>query len=121
MEDSPQLAYARHDIFVREVSKRGSMWALHVIDGEGWGNYGVEGGGTVFPLWSSESLATACASRSFPGYEAKEVNLKEFIELFIPSLVSQDIWIGLNLSEELAGLDIPAHRFEEVISMGAAS
>jgi hypothetical protein len=103
MKDSPVEANERYHQFLSEVVRTGVVWALW--KGSGWACREVEEK-TVLPVWSFEAGAVRCAESSFPESAPVSFSLAEFRDDWLPDLKTRDYWVGVNLRENLDGIDV---------------
>jgi len=89
------------------------LWALSNLDG--WANWSDDENESIFPVWSEEKDAQLCAGTTFHDYRPTELSLSEFVAEFIPELAAENMFIGINLSDEMTGIDLSCDEFERVV------
>lgn len=102
--DTPGAASERYEIFLVEVVVTKVVWGLR--NDVGWANRSTTSE-PVAPFWSDREAAQRCAQETFPGYEPEEIPLQEFVEDWVPELERLGLWVGVNLSPAMAGIEVP--------------
>lgn len=102
--DSPELANQRYDKFINEVTKTKIVYGLKKDDG--WANHSDEDSSLVL-FWSEWDSAKLCLNSVFTDYQIVEIPLNDFIEDILPLINDHDLWIGVNLTEDMTGIDVP--------------
>lgn len=71
------------------------------------------------PFWSIHEGAQACAKVSFPGYRPVPLSAEEFLDDWLPDLQERGLWVGVNITDTLAGIDVtPEGLRREVTANG---
>lgn len=93
--------------FIRRAMDTGMVWGL--ADEEGWAlaPSAEDGQRMVLPLWSVEAEAAACATDDWEAYGAEAIALDVLLEHWLPGLESDGLWIGVDWSAELEGVEVP--------------
>ena len=115
--DTPTEANARFADFMSEVRATNRVWLLH-NDG-GYAQWSSEDG-VCLPIWSQQQMAEQAALRSLPGYQTEQLALDVFRDSVLPKLRNGEIWLGVNLTSEMCGIEIPCEQFEKQITRRAA-
>ncbi|GEM_PF-2909556 len=106
--ESPEDPKTRASIFLTLVSKNGPVWGLrNEAGGLATWKYD-ESEETLIPFWSDEEGARSCAEATFPDYRVFEMSARAFTETILPQLEEKGILVGVNLSEKMGGVDLPA-------------
>ncbi|MAA73217.1 MAG: hypothetical protein CMN28_00740 [Salinisphaeraceae bacterium] len=100
--DDTENANTRAERFLREAADNQQVWGL--TDGDGWAVCGDDDITTVV-LWSQRPEAEAALPR-FPGYATAAIEFVTLVEAILPALARHGVWVGANLTPELAGLDL---------------
>jgi len=115
--DTPPEANARFAKFMSQVRDTRQLWMLR--NDEGYARWSSEDG-ACFPVWSRREMAEAAGLRSLPGYRTEQLALDVFRDSLLPKLRDEKIWIGVDLTCEMCGIEIPCEQFEQEITSRAA-
>jgi hypothetical protein len=115
--EEPAVAELRYEAFVREVTRSGKLWALQ--NDLGWANWSDEEG-PIFPVWSSREEARCAAEATSRGYEPEELQLSEFILELLPGLRDRGFMLGINLNDNMGGIDLACDEFQRVLGKSDA-
>ena len=63
---------------------------------------------TLIPFWTDEETAIACAQANFPENNSFEMKAAYFTGSLLPMLEKQGILVGVNLSDQMGGIDLSA-------------
>ncbi|MCC5858523.1 MAG: DUF2750 domain-containing protein [Ectothiorhodospiraceae bacterium] len=93
--------------FLRNAVLNGAVWGLE--DEEGWALAASTEGETVmvFPLWSSQQAAAACAEGDWAGYRASPVSLDDLLEHWLPGMQRDGYRVGVDWNAGLEGVEVP--------------
>ncbi|MHC4780742.1 MAG: DUF2750 domain-containing protein [Planctomycetota bacterium] len=106
--DASGEAKERASHFLTLVSQDKPVWGLK-NDSGGLATWKYdESDEKLIPFWSDRGQAEACAQVNFPDYEIFEMAAKYFAESILPLLEKQGILVGINLSDQMGGIDMPA-------------
>jgi len=115
--DTPTEANARFATFMTEVKDSRCVWVLR--NEEGYARWSGDDG-VCFPVWARREMAERAAAASFPDYRTEEIALDIFRRSLLPSLRDTEIWIDVNLTEDMCDIEIPCDEFEREISSRVA-
>lgn len=110
--DTPSKANDRFEAFMSEAKNTGRVWVLR--NEAGYARWSSDDGISL-PIWSQPEMAEQAAIRSFPDYQPEEMLLETFRFSVLPVLRDQEIWIGVNLTDDMYGVEIPCDEFEKNI------
>ena len=102
-----------------EAKEQASLFLTLVIQGKPVWGLRNEGGGlatwkfddsdeTLIPFWTDRDKAELCARAHFEDYLAFEMEADYFTGSVLPQLEQQGILVGVNLSDRMGGMDLPA-------------
>ncbi|MCA9519991.1 MAG: DUF2750 domain-containing protein [Myxococcales bacterium] len=94
------------DSFARQVVEHGRAWSLST--GEGGlieCSADDEESAVVVPFWSKEENATICKSGEWAELVEQSVTIGELICLWLPTMESDDVMVGLDWDAELTGIE----------------
>jgi hypothetical protein len=92
----------RSDHFIRKVVGWRKLWGLYE---DGWAMSETAAGEPVFPLWPEKEYAELCAQAEWAGYEAKEIDLDEFLTDLLPMLEERGVHPGVFYIPEQGSID----------------
>ncbi|MCC5812546.1 MAG: DUF2750 domain-containing protein [Ectothiorhodospiraceae bacterium] len=106
MKDFADLDPAQQQ-FLQQVVLGGHVWGLR--DAEGWALSPSAGDEDVlvFPLWSSEAAARACAGDDWAAYEPESVPLDELLEHWLPGMHQDGYLVGTDWDPSMEGVEVP--------------
>jgi hypothetical protein len=93
----------RYDHFIKKVVGWRRVWGLY---SDGWAMSETASGEPVFPLWPETEYAQLCATGDWVGYEARDIDLGEFMEDLLPMLVERGILPGVFFVPEQGSIDV---------------
>jgi hypothetical protein len=70
----------------------------------------------VMPLWSSEELAKKHCIEEWSDYIAAPISVNDWLEFWIEDLLSDNIIIGINWTEEGENIELDLPEFTQAIS-----
>jgi hypothetical protein len=106
--DAPSNAKERASLFLTQVTRSRTVWGLRNKAG-GLATWAFEESEeTLIPFWSGKEEARLCAEVSFPDYTAFEMSVEYFTGSVLPQLAKKGILVGVNLSDKMGGVDLPA-------------
>jgi hypothetical protein len=111
--DTPTEANVRFADFMLQVLDTRHLWVLR--SDEGYAQWSSEDG-VCFPIWSQQQMAERAALRSLPGYQPEQLALDVFRDSVLPKLRDKKFWLGVNLTDEMCGIEIPCEQFEKEIA-----
>jgi hypothetical protein len=118
MSDAPADAKERASIFLTAVTQKLPVFGLR-NDGGGLATWRFDDSGeTLIPFWSDKETAGKCAETNFPDYQVFEMTSQYFTESVLPQLQTQNILVGVNLSDKMGGVDLPANDLLQEIKGG---
>ena len=118
-DDNQQMAQLRLAAFVTQVAREKRAWGLKNAVGLATWKFD-DSDESMVPFWSDTERATSCAKANFPGYQVFSVSRDDFLKHYLPALDKQGIRVGVNLSEEMAGLDVTAGQLVQALTEGPA-
>jgi len=77
-------ASKRYEYFIKKVADSTEVWGLSNTT---WATAQVDGGGTVIPFWPKQEFAKACATDEWEKYSPKSIDLKDFLEKWLPGML----------------------------------
>ncbi len=108
--DTPDGGKERASLFLVQVTHGGTVWGLRNEAG-GLATWSYdESGETLIPFWSGKDEARICGEANFPAYKAFEMTLEYFTGSVLPQLAKKGILVGVNLSDKMGGVDLPAEN-----------
>ncbi|MHC5036631.1 MAG: DUF2750 domain-containing protein [Planctomycetota bacterium] len=106
--DASTEAKARASHFLTLVTQNRPVWGLR-NEGGGLATWRFEDSQErLIPFWSEEEKAQLCGEANFPDYKPFELSAKYFTESVLPQLQKEGILVGVNLSDQMGGIDLPA-------------
>ncbi len=117
VQDTPAAANERYEIFLVEVAVTKLVWGLR--NDVGCANRSTTSE-PVAPFWSDRDAAQRCAQETFPGYEPEEIPLEEFVQDFLPELERLGLWVGVNPSPTMTGIEVPPVHLARALMQTAA-
>ena len=75
--------------------------------------------GFILPVWSQQKQAQA-ALKTFPDHEVRSYPLLEFIDAVLPQFQEDQVMIGLNLDDSMAGTDVSGAELKRLVQLGDA-
>lgn len=88
----------RYAHFLGRIADWEQIWGVKNEDG--WLFPVVEGQFTYFPVWPHPEYAEKITNAIFPGHEAAEISLEEFMDNWLPGMVDDEIKVGVFPNEE---------------------
>ena len=108
MFENSTAAKERHRRFVERVVLSRVVWGLK--DSQVWASTASTASDThgreVIPFWSDRNLANQCAKDAWVKYEATEIPLDVFIQLWLPRMALERCLAGTNWDVRLYGHEI---------------
>jgi hypothetical protein len=80
-------AKRRYEYFIHRVSETRKLWTLY---SDGWACF-TEDGKTYLPFWPHSAYARRFQQGEWSGYEAREIEIHEFLERWVPGLTRDQI------------------------------
>jgi hypothetical protein len=106
--DASGEAKERATLFLSLVAQQKPVWGLRNEAG-GLATWKFdESEETCIPFWSDRGKAEACATANFPDYAPFEMSVSYFTDSVLPMLEKQGILVGVNFSDQMGGIDLPA-------------
>ena len=110
MSKNDQKTEKKHQRFVQEACKQGTVWALKRPEGYAITHsiqYSTTEGEPMpmFCFWSDKGLAGICAQKEWEEYKPEQISLSEFIEGWCIGLANDDILIGSNFDQNMIGYE----------------
>lgn len=94
---------APQDTFTALTLGRGAVWALKGAD-EDWAVCEFNNGEfDAMLLWPEEKGAKACAKGEWAGYKPAAIELKDFVESWLPAMQEDGIKININFGPRSRG------------------
>lgn len=116
-EDAQSAAEGRFFNFIDTVKSTQKVYGLKNAQGglATWAFDEEEGKGaeSVVPFWSDKEAAASNQAENFDGYSVFVISLKDFQGTYLPALAKQNIHVGINFTELMTGIDMPADAFKE--------
>lgn len=88
----------RQTHFIVKVADWEQLWA--VKDNDGWLVPMTPDGIEYFPVWPHPEYAQKIADKHFPGNEATEISLDEFINHWLPTFTQDNVKVGVFPNKE---------------------
>lgn len=105
-DTSPESAELQYQAFVEAIRTRQDVWALRAAEGLATWNSGEEGEPGTVPFWSAREQAEACAAKRFSGYSVFSISADEFTREYLLAIQEQGLFIGANMTDTMAGIDV---------------
>ncbi|MHC4599513.1 MAG: DUF2750 domain-containing protein [Planctomycetota bacterium] len=106
--DASGDAKKRASHFLTLVAENKPVWGLRNEAG-GLATWRFEESGeALIPFWSDKENADLCGRANFPDYQVFELTAQYFTDSVLPQLKGQGILVGVNLSDQMGGMDLPA-------------
>jgi peptidoglycan/xylan/chitin deacetylase (PgdA/CDA1 family) len=100
----------RYDHFIKKVVGWRKLWGLY---DEGWAMSESRDGEPVFPLWPEKEYAELCATADWAGYQAKEIELEEFMTELLPLLEERGVHPGVFFVPEKGSIDVTIEQLRK--------
>jgi peptidoglycan/xylan/chitin deacetylase (PgdA/CDA1 family) len=100
----------RYDHFIKKVVGWRKVWGLYE---DGWAMSETADGEPVFPLWPEKEYAELCATADWAGYEAREIELDEFMTDLLPMLEERGIHPGVFFVPGQGSIDIKIDQLQK--------
>jgi len=78
----------RYEYWIHRVCETKAVWALYH---EGWASVAGDDGQQMIPFWPHQAFANAFATGAWAGFEARKIDLHDFLETWIPGMRKQAI------------------------------
>ncbi len=78
----------RYEYFIHRVCDAKALWGLY---NDGWASVAGEEGEQLIPLWPHHDFAQAFATGNWTGFEPRKIALDEFLDAWIPGMLSKGI------------------------------
>jgi len=103
MEQSAEQA----EDFLQTVLETGAVYGLSKFEQSGWAYCPSNQDGTdVLLFFSSKSSAKALQTKEWSNYHLIRLNLELFINGWLPNMINDGLYCGLNWGPELVGLEL---------------
>jgi hypothetical protein len=105
----------RHELFLRQATKRLQVWALS--SGEGLvacPAHAEDRGVTLF--FSAEALARQFSEQGGFNAEPQALSLAEFTDECLPEMIEEGRLIGTNWTADLVGIEVEPHHLLHALS-----
>jgi len=83
----------RYDYFVRKVAEYDEVWSLY--HEKGWAVLSDNASRVIVPFWPEEEFASICCSSQWDGYSARKINLKDFMEKWLPGMEKDNRYVNV--------------------------
>ena len=108
---SPSDAERKYEEFLQSLRDDQPVWTLR--NEVGYAKWSTGDPPNIVPFWSSEEQARACSATTFAGYEPESIPAEQFVAEWLDLLAKQGLFVGINLTVEMAGVDVTPDRLRE--------
>lgn len=74
----------RYEYFIKKVADAAELWGL---SNNTWATAQNSDGEIVIPFWPKKEFAEACATGEWEKYSPKSIDLKDFLEKWLPGML----------------------------------
>ncbi|SDF20868.1 Protein of unknown function [Mucilaginibacter pineti] len=82
----------RYLYFIRKITDFEEVWGLY---NEGWATATNEENQQIVLFWPEKQFAVLCAENILSSYEAKAINLTQFMETWLPGMIKDNAFPGI--------------------------
>jgi hypothetical protein len=99
---------ARYEEFVRVICESNEVWGLRSPEKNFWciAESNHAHGRDVMPFWPDRASALRCAKDNWSKLVPDAIPLDRFVDRWLPGMASDEVLVGANWNEKLAGLEV---------------
>ncbi|WP_406664506.1 DUF2750 domain-containing protein [Gallaecimonas sp. GXIMD1310] len=101
--------------FVNRIQTTGQLWSLSCDDGWVVCESTEFEDAEVMPFWSDEATASRHCTEQWADYQVTRISLQDFVELWLPNLLEDDVLVGPDWNDELEGLEVEPADIAEAL------
>jgi len=98
------------ELFVEQVAESGELFGLF-DENQGWANchaHDNKDATAVYLFWSQAALAEKLQTEEWADYSVAPISLDVFFESWLDGMQKQQVFAGVNWTDDLCGLEIEA-------------
>lgn len=100
----------RYEYFIKKSADLGFVWGLYK---EGWALASDEENNHILPLWPAKEYAQLCSKDEWEGYQGEQIDIHDFINIYLDELVINKITPGIFYTPEDRGIIISYDMLKE--------
>lgn len=100
----------RYSHFIKKVVGWKRVWRLYQ---DGWVMTETIDGELGFPLWPEQEYAELCATADWTGYQAREIELNEFMADLLPMIEERGIRPGVFFVPDKGSIEIAIDQLQK--------
>lgn len=104
----------KYNYFISKVTDFEEIWGLYK---DGWALLGKGTEKLVFPFWPEKEFASLNVFNEWNGYEPKIIKLDDFLEKWIPGLISDNIEISIFYHTDSNDILVSAEKLAKDIKL----
>jgi len=101
----------RYSYFIKKVADFEKIWGLW--SNEGWALAGNDEGNELFPVWPKKEFAKECIKAHWLNCEPKEIELKYFLDRWIPGMTKDQKKVAVFYTPIDKGVVVTPQRLRE--------
>ena len=102
----------RYEHTIKQIAGWRKVWGLY---NDGWGLMG-DGERVFLPIWPAKEYAELCCIDEWRDYQAKCIELDEFLDTMIPDLIENQIFLSIFVTPSNKGITPTYEEFLDHIS-----
>ncbi|MCF6194246.1 MAG: DUF2750 domain-containing protein [Kangiellaceae bacterium] len=115
--DNDEDYRSQYERFIDEAIELEIVWNLQSEEGFALCESDEFEGKQVMPFWSREQDAKTACSEDWIGYKPNPIRFDDFVDAWLHGMDEDEIYVGVNWNEELAGVEIePVILIEDLLA-----